>query len=101
MKLRKKRSGFLYTPAIVKLDDTSPGLTAAVENRFGPATEASAGSDDNKENQVCGSLQGSRKADAFLATGCKVDEGHPTKGKRDGGCVSEPWAKEDGKQQRR
>ncbi|RKU45517.1 hypothetical protein DL546_002792 [Coniochaeta pulveracea] len=47
LKLQKKRSGFLYTPSVA---NSSPGLTAAVEKQFGPASRLPSKLGEGKEN---------------------------------------------------
>jgi len=71
-RLQKKRSGFLYTPSIAKSDATSPGLTAAVEKQFGPASKTPVSNDENKENEVSGGFNGTRKSGPL---GSAFDEG--------------------------
>ncbi|KAJ9161645.1 hypothetical protein NKR19_g2084 [Coniochaeta hoffmannii] len=71
-RLQKKRSGFLYTPSIAKSDATSPGLTAAVEKQFGPASKTPVSNDENKENEVSGGSNGTRKSGPL---GSAFDEG--------------------------
>jgi hypothetical protein len=47
LKLQKKRSGFLYSPSVA---NSSPGLTAAVEKQFGPASRLPSKLGEGKEN---------------------------------------------------
>ncbi|OIW31031.1 hypothetical protein CONLIGDRAFT_614451 [Coniochaeta ligniaria NRRL 30616] len=75
----KKRSGFLYTPSVAASNTaTSPGLTAAVEKQFGPATTQTVPSGENKENEVSAESHGMRKP-GFLGS---VNEDRSAKGRR-------------------
>lgn len=67
-RLKKKRSGFLYTPSIaLKSEATSPGLTAAMEKQFGPASKTTAANGENKENE--GSGDGMRESSLLGSLG--------------------------------
>lgn len=78
-RLQKKRSGFLYTPSVGKSEGTSPGLTAAVEKQFGPATNKPAAGEENKENEV--SAENPKGAGKVIHLG-PVNEERSAKGRR-------------------